>query len=90
MTRCPRSRSLTAVVPMRSAGPGETAELYRMTRNVALIFNGIVDSFLTLVDTIRSYPPTTRHARRTHLGSVPGRQNSRAGWCSMVITRDGC
>ncbi len=63
---------------MRSAvSLGDTPELYRMTRNVVVVFNGIVDAFLSLIDTIRSFPPTTRRPKRAHLGTVPRRASTR-------------
>src|SRR5581483_3559779 len=61
MQALPEKSDLSADVPTRSAVVlANTAELYRMTRDVVVIFNGVVDSFLTLIDAIRSYSPTTR------------------------------
>jgi hypothetical protein len=88
MNALPEKEDLTANVPARSALVlGDAAELYRMTRNVAAVFNGIVDAFLTLIDTIRSYPPTTRHPNERIWG--PGPAKMQPGWVvRMVMTRD--
>lgn len=86
MNALPEKQDLTAVVPARSAIVVDDAELYRMTRNVALVFNGIVDAFLSIVDTIRSYPPTTRHPDQRIWG--PFAADKKPGWLAqLVMTR---
>jgi hypothetical protein len=79
MNALPEKEDLTAQVPARSALVlGDAAELYRMTRDVAGVFNGIVDAFLSLIDTIRSYPPTTRRTNERIWG--PGPAKEQPGW----------
>ena len=57
-----------------------------MTRNVVVIFNGVVDSFLTLIDAIRSYSPTTRQPDERIWGPFPAQDQP--GWeVRMVMTR---
>ena len=88
MQALPEKPDLSADVPTRSALVlANTAELYRMTRNVVAIFNGVVDAFLTLIDAIRAYPPTTRLPERRIWGPFPGARNQ-PGWeVRMVMTR---
>jgi hypothetical protein len=87
MQALPEKSDLSADVPTRSAVVlGDTAELYRMTRNVVVIFNGIVDAFVTLIDTIRAYPPTTREPNVRIWGPFPAQ--NQPGWeVRMVMTR---
>jgi hypothetical protein len=88
MNALPDKSDLSADVPVRSAiSIGDTAELYRMTRDVAVIFNGIVDAFLTLIDTIRSFEPTTRRPNERIWGPVASKDQP--GWdIRMKMTRD--
>jgi hypothetical protein len=87
MNALPEKQDLTADIPVRTAVVlGDTAELYRMTRNVTLVFNGIVDAFLTVIDTIRSYPPTTRQPNQRIWGPFPAEKQP--GWLiQLVMTR---
>jgi hypothetical protein len=88
MQALPEQSQLSAVVPTRSAVVlASSAELYRMTRDVVVIFNGIVDAFLTVIDTIRAYPPTTRQPNERIWGPFPS--NDHRGWdVRMLMTRD--
>ena len=76
----PEHADLTAEVPVRSAVVGfETAELYRMSRNIALIFNGTSAALLALVDTIRAlHPPSASQTCGSGDRSRP--KTNRAGW----------
>jgi hypothetical protein len=87
MNALPEKSDLSADVPTRSALVlANTAELYRMTRNVVAIFNGVVDAFLTLIDAIRSYPPTTRMPNARIWGPFPA--TDQPGWeVRMVMNR---
>ncbi len=87
MQALPERSDLSAEVPARSAVVlANTAELYRMTRDVVVIFNGIVDAFLTLIDAIRAYPPTTREPNTRIWGPFPAQ--NQPGWeVRMVMTR---
>jgi hypothetical protein len=87
MAVLPEKADLEAVIPLRSAiVVGDTAELYRLSRSVTLIFNGIVDSFLRLVDEIRANPPTERAPGTRTWGPVPA--TNQPGWMlEMVMTR---
>jgi hypothetical protein len=89
MNALPERADLAAVVPTRSALTlADTAEYYRLTRNVSLIFNGITDAFLTLIDTIRAFPPTTRHPNQRIWGPFPA--DKQPGWMiRMVMERSG-
>jgi hypothetical protein len=79
MQALPEKPDLSADVPTRSAVVlGDTAELYRMTRDVVVIFNGVVDAFLNLIDTIRSFPPTTRMPDTRIWGPFPAQMQP--GW----------
>jgi hypothetical protein len=88
MQALPEKPDLTAVVPVRSAVVlASTAELYHMTRDVVVIFNAIVDGFLTIIDTIRSYSPTTRHPNERIWGPFPSTDHP--GWdVRMLMTHD--
>jgi hypothetical protein len=80
----PERADLTAVVPTRSAIVGvETAELYRMSRNVALVFNGFSDAVLFFVDTIRSFPPTKREPDLRVWG--PFAPQDQKGWVAEMV-----
>jgi hypothetical protein len=87
MQALPEKSDLSADVPTRSAVVlGDTAELYRMTRDVVVIFNGVVDTFLGVIDAIRSYSPTTRHPDQRIWGPFPSQDQP--GWeIRMVMTR---
>jgi hypothetical protein len=87
MQALPEKPDLSADVPTRSALVlANTAELYRMTRDVVAIFNGVVDAFLTLIDAIRAYPPTTREPNMRIWGPFPAQ--NQPGWeVRMVMTR---
>jgi hypothetical protein len=86
MNALPEKQDLTAEIPARSAILIGDAELYRMTRNVALVFNGIVDAFLSIVDTIRAYPATTRRPNERVWGPFPS--DKQPGWLAqLVMTR---
>ena len=87
MQALPEKSDLSVTVPTRSAVVlANTAELYRMTRDVVVIFNGVVDSFLTLIDAIRSYSPTTRLPDARIWGPFPAQQQP--GWeVRMVMMR---
>jgi hypothetical protein len=87
MNALPEKQDLTAEIPVRSAVVlADTAELYRMSRNVVLVFNGMVDAFLSVVDAIRSYPPTTRHPGERIWG--PFAPKDKPGWLAqLVMTR---
>jgi len=89
MSALPEKQELAAVVPTRSALVlGETAEYYQLTRNVALIFNGITEAFLGVIDTIRAFPPTTRRPNQRIWGPFPAEKQP--GWMiRMVMLRDG-
>jgi hypothetical protein len=84
MNALPEKQDLTADIPVRSAVVlADTAELYRMTRNVVVVFNGIVDGFLSVVDTIRSYPATTRLPNERIWG--PGPADKQPGWLVQLV-----
>jgi hypothetical protein len=84
MNALPEKSDLTADVPMRSAVTlASTAELYRTTREVAAIFNGITDAFLNLIDGIRAFPPTTRKPDERIWGPVPAA--NQPGWLVRMI-----
>src|SRR5262249_26926127 len=64
----------------------DTAELYRMTRTTAVVFNTMIDSVLGLVDIIRAFPPTTREPDRRVWGPAPS--DDHPGWLfEMVMER---
>ena len=89
MNALPEKDDLSAEVPaVRSAvSLGNAPELYLLTRNVVVIFNGIVDSFLNLIDTIRAFSPTTRRTNRRIWGPFPA--DNQPGWMvRMNMTRD--
>jgi len=88
MSALPEQSDLSAEVPVRSAVVlADTAELYRMTRNVVVIFNGVVDSFLSLIDAIRAYSPTTRLPDERIWGPFPAQ--NQPGWeVRMVMVRE--
>jgi hypothetical protein len=89
MAALPEKQELSAEVPTRSALVlGETAEYYRLTRNVSLIFNGITEAFLGIIDTIRAFPPTTRKLNERIWG--PFEAEHQPGWMiRMLMTRAG-
>src|ERR1700704_16159 len=91
MAALPEKQELSAEVPTRSALVlGEAAEYYLLTRNVSLIFNGITEAFLGLIDTIRAFPPTTRQPNRRIWGPFPADPVKQPGWMiRMVMERVG-
>jgi hypothetical protein len=89
MSALPEKPELAAVIPTRSALVlTETAEYYQLTRNVALIFNGITDGFLSLIDFIRAFPPTTRSPNHRIWGPFPAEKQP--GWMvQLAMAREG-
>ena len=84
MAALPEKADLATEVPTRSALTlGDTAEYYRLTRNVSMIFNGITDAFLGLIDTIRAFPPTTRHPNQRIWGPFPAKKQP--GWMIRML-----
>jgi hypothetical protein len=87
MNALPDSADLSAEVPAvrSSISLGDTPELYRMTRNVVVVFNGVVDAFLSLIDTIRSFSPTTRRPSERIWGPFPA--ENQAGWMVRMVMK---
>src|SRR5260221_7962131 len=61
MNALPESSELRANIPPRSSAlaPADEAELARSTHTVTAGFNGLLGALVDIVDTGRSYPPTT-------------------------------
>ena len=88
MNAVPNSNDLSANLPARSSAlmPATEAELARTTHNVTSTFNGMLDSILAVVDTIRSYSPTSRSADSRTWGPIAAGQAP--GWMwRLVVTR---
>src|SRR5690242_6412920 len=61
MSALPERGDVVASIPTQSAlAPAEMAELYLATRAAVNDFNGLVDTFLGVIDTARSRPPSSR------------------------------
>ncbi len=56
----PEQSDLVAKLPAQSLTTADSAEYYRTTRDVVVLFNGVMNGFLGLVDYVRAYPPTRR------------------------------
>jgi len=79
----PERADLTAEIPVRSAIVGVEAELYRMSRDTALIFNGFSGALLRLVDTFRALPPTKREPDLRVWG--PFAPKDQPGWVAEMV-----
>jgi hypothetical protein len=62
MNAVPQSSDLHADIPAVTSAVelADEAELAKQTHTVTTTFNGMADTLVTLVDTVRSYPPTSR------------------------------
>ncbi len=62
MNAVPQSSDLHADIPAVTSAVelADEAELAKQTHTVTTTFNGLADTLVTLVDTVRSYPPTSR------------------------------
>ncbi|HEX4404651.1 MAG TPA: hypothetical protein VH560_07475 [Polyangia bacterium] len=62
MNAVPQSSDLHADIPAVTSAVelADEAELAKQTHTVTTTFNGLADALVTLVDTVRSYPPTSR------------------------------
>jgi hypothetical protein len=82
-------RGMGIVLPDRSSAvsAADEAELARSTHDVTRLFNGMLGALVSIVDGIRSYPPTTRRPDGRIWGPYPDVQNP--GWQSrLIISRD--
>jgi hypothetical protein len=88
MSALPERVDVAAVIPVLSGPqPVEQAELYLSTRKAINDFNAMVDALLGLIDTIRSYPPTSRAPDARTWGPFPADRHP--GWqVQMVVTRN--
>jgi hypothetical protein len=88
MNAVPDRADLAADLPARSSAlaPADEAELARTTHQVTSVFNGMLDNILGLVDTIRSYQPTSRGPQSRTWGPAPA--DNQPGWrWRLVVTR---
>jgi hypothetical protein len=62
MNAVPQSSDLHAAIPAVTSAVelADEAELAKQTHTVTTTFNGLADTLVTLIDTVRSYSPTSR------------------------------
>ena len=77
MNAVPDRDDLAANIPASRLLVNE-AELSKTTHEVVATFNGLLNLFLGIVDTVRTYPPTRRLPNQRIWGPVPA-EESRAG-----------
>lgn len=85
----PSTGTTTGALQTRRDGlaVGEPSKTYTDTKNAAQFFNGVLDFFLGIVDTVRKHPPTTRHADERVWG--PWKDDKHPAWeVRMVMNRD--
>jgi hypothetical protein len=79
MNAIPQRSDVTVELPLRaSLTAADAAEGWQTTLKVTRDFNHVADAFLSLIDTIRSYYPTTRDANQRIWGPFPSTENP--GW----------
>lgn len=93
MNALPESSDLRANIPPRSSAlaPADEAELARSTHMVTAGFNGLLMALVGIVDTVRSYPPTTRTPDGRIWGPFPAdrAKMKNLDWQTrMIVSRD--
>jgi hypothetical protein len=93
MNALPERDELQANIPDRSSSisPADEAELSRMTHDVTRNFNGLLALLVGMVDTVRSYPPTTRTPDSRIWGpfATDRRDMKNLDWqWRMIVSRD--
>jgi hypothetical protein len=93
MNALPEQDELRANIPARSSAisSADEAELARMTHNATRDFNGLLATLVGMVDTIRSYLPTSRTPDSRIWGPYPAdrRNMKNLDWQSrMIVSRD--
>jgi hypothetical protein len=78
----PQDGELDAKLP-QALTLDNSAEYYKLTRNVVTTFNGIASALTGLVDHVRSYPPTSRNGAERTWG--PFADNKHPGWQVRVV-----
>ena len=68
-------------------GLGEPSQLYKDTKGASNDFNGIVDGFISVIDFVRSFPPSTRTDNSRIWGPYEDKQNQPGFELQVVITR---
>jgi hypothetical protein len=81
----PDRDDLAARLPSQALVIEASSEYYRATRNVVLIFNGVVDDFLRPIDQVRRYPANERSLG--HRGWGPFIVREQPAW-ELKITID--
>ena len=84
----PEKEDLAAKLPVQALEITDSAEYYRATRNTVLLFNGLGDAFLRIIDAVRSFPPTERSGARRIWGPFPN-ERFREWVLRLVIDRVG-
>lgn len=93
MNALPQSSDLRANIPAVSSAvsPADEAELARQTHDVTTNFNGLATSLVSLVDWIRSFPPTTRTPDSRTWGPFradPKKMKNLDWQTRMIVSRD--
>jgi hypothetical protein len=84
----PERDDVVVKLPAQSLETNDSAEHYRSTRGVVASLNGLADGFLSLIDYVRSYPPTERTIGHRQWGPFPSQGHP--GWnVRMVLDRVG-
>jgi len=88
MSALPERGDVVASIPTQSAPPSaDMAELYLATRGAVDDFNGLVDTFLGLLDAVRSRAPSSRLPDERIWG--PFAADGHPGWdVQMVVDRN--
>jgi hypothetical protein len=89
MNALPQGSDVHAEIPPVSSALELTneAELAQKTHDVTTNFNGLADTFVSLVDAVRSYPPTTRTPTSRTWGPFPAdrAQMKNLDWQTRMI-----
>src|SRR3954453_24168503 len=77
----PVQEDLAVKLPVTVEVP-DSAEYYKITREVVRIFNGISTAFLDLIDPVRAFPPIDRQPGHGQWAPSPVREH--LGWHRRV------
>jgi hypothetical protein len=78
----PAQEDIAVRLPATAEVP-DPAEYYKITRDVVKAFNGIGNAFLSLIDTVRAFPPSERQAGHRVWGPFPNQEHP--GWQARVV-----
>jgi hypothetical protein len=83
-TALPETGDIEAKLQVSVSRP-DSAEYYKVTRSVVITFNTIVENLTGLIETVRTYPPTSRSGNQQIWG--PFADENHPGWEIRVVIR---